>query len=779
MLSLQLLGGTSLSDSNRQIPPRATQRRRLAVLVVLAAARGRAVSRDKLIAMLWPEADAERARHLLADTTYVLRSSLGDDVIVGVADDLCLNLDRIQCDLVEFERALDARDLPRAVNCYAGPFLDGFHVAESSEFEHWSDTMRHQLAERYHAALETLATRAAKEGNHNESVTWWKRLAADDRFNARVALGLMAALASAGDTAGAIRFARVHEGIVRGELEDEADPSISAFAEQLRVAPPAVTIPVVGGETRSPGAEPLPHIADVPRDRPWWRRNGAVALAAVLLGAALVSMTLRGRSQRARPGAETTQQSTAAADSATPAIAVLPFRSGTDQRDLDLASGLTDEITYDLTRVRGLRVISGAAIREARLVATSRDVTQPRYLVEGAVRRQKDSVRITAHLTDAHDGTHRWSEEYAKAFRLDQIFAVEDSIALAVASAVRATLGLSQPAALPSRHVPTMDAYDLYRRGRYFWARRTLDDTRRSIEYFTRAIALDSAFATAWAGLADAYVVLGIGNVVDTLPNEPFGRARAAAITALRLDSAEADAHAALGYITLLHDLQWNEADRHFARALELGPSRPAVHLYRIVLYEWLGRFEDAEREARAAIALDYSLVGNIELGRALFFERRFDDAIARFRLALEQDSTSFRAHLHLGQVYEQQRRYDAAIRELTASRLLGPRSSRPIALLVHAMASSGDLQGARRVFAELRARAVRQYVPALDFAIAYAGLGDRDQTFAWLDSARADRSIRPYLRDPTFDSVRSDARYAALMHALDLTPAVSAAAPR
>ena len=316
-----------------------------------------------------------------------------------------------------------------------------------------------------------------------------------------------------------------------------------------------------------------------------------------------------------------------------------------------------------------------------------------------------------------------------------------------------------------------MEAYDLYRRGRYFWARRTLDDARRSIEYFTRAIALDSSFAPAWAGLADAYVVLGIGNVIDTLPNEPFGRARAAATTALRLDSAEADAHASLGYITLLYDLQWSEADRHFARALELGPSRPAVHLYRVVLYEWLGRFEDAEREARAAVALDYSLVGNIELGRTLFFERRFDEAIARFRLALEQDSMSFRAHLHLGQVYEQQRRYDLAIRELTASRVLGPRSSRPIALLVHAMASSGDMQGAGRIFAELRARAARQYVPALDFAIAYAGLGEKTQTFAWLDSARADRSIRPYLRDPTFDSIRLDPRYAALMRALALSP--------
>lgn len=779
MLSLQLFGGTSLSDSNRQIPPRATQRRRLAVLVVLAAAKGRAVSRDKLIAMLWPEADAERARHLLADTTYVLRSSLGDDLIVGVADDLSLNLERIECDLVEFERALDARDLARAVDCYKGPFLDGFHVAESSEFERWSETMRHQLAERYHAALETLATLASKSGNHNESVTWWKRLAADDRFNSRVALGLMAALACAGDTAGAIRFARVHEGIVRAELEDEPDPSISAFAEQLRAAPPAVTIPVVGGESPRVAVAPPASTSKVPRDRRRWRGRSAVALAALLLGAALVSMTLRGRSDRGRLATQATAPSVAAIDEAAPAIAVVPFRSGTDQRDLDLASGLTDEITYDLTRVRGLRVISGAAIRDASLAATSRDVVQPRYLVEGAVRRQKDSVRITAHLTDARDGTHRWSEEYAKAFRLDEIFAVEDSIALAVASAVRATLGLSQPAALPSRHVPTMEAYDLYRRGRYFWARRTLDDTRRSIEYFARAIALDSSFAPAWAGLADAYVVLGIGNVIDTMPTEPFGRARDAATTALRLDSAEADAHAALGYITLLYDLQWNEADRHFARALELGPSRPAVHLYRIVLYEWLGRFEYAEREARAALALDYSLVGNIELGRALFFERRFEDAIARLKLALEQDSTSFRAHLHLGQVYEQQRRYDEAIRELTASRRLGPRSSRPIALLVHAMASSGDVEGARRTFAELQARARRQYVPALDFAIAYAGLGDKDETFAWLDSARADRSIRPYLRDPTFDSVRSDARYAPLMHALNLSLTAPKAATR
>jgi len=150
------------------------------------------------------------------------------------------------------------------------------------------------------------------------------------------------------------------------------------------------------------------------------------------------------------------------------------------------------------------------------------------------------------------------------------------------------------------------------------------------------------------------------------------------------------------------------------------------------------------------------SLATNLELGRALFFARQYDSAEKQFRETLELDSTSLRAHMHLGQVLVAKHRFDDAIAELKQSCDLSRNSSRPLALLAHAYAMGGGRREAVRLLDTLRARARRAYVPAFDFAIVHAGLGSADSTGAWLSRAIDDHSIRPYLMDATFDTVRS-----------------------
>ena len=254
MLKLRVFGGLTLTSTAGPTPPRASQRRRLALLAVLAVAKGRPLSRDKLVALLWPEADTESARHLLADSIYVLRGALGADALITSGDDVSLNPECIESDVMEFGRALDEGDRARAATVYGegGVFLDGIHLNDAPEFERWIDSVRSQLGADYRRALEALANDASRLGNNGDAVAWWRRLAAEDRLSSRIALELMRALVAAGDVAGALEFARAHEKIVRVELDAAADPAVMAFADDLRLRGDAR----VTARSRAPTAAP-------------------------------------------------------------------------------------------------------------------------------------------------------------------------------------------------------------------------------------------------------------------------------------------------------------------------------------------------------------------------------------------------------------------------------------------------------------------------------------------------------------------------------------------
>ncbi|MFI5233319.1 MAG: BTAD domain-containing putative transcriptional regulator [Gemmatimonadales bacterium] len=298
-LTLRLFGGLSLADETGPVTGRAAQRRRLALLAILAAARGRPVSRDKLVAFLWPEASGDRARHLLADSLYVIRGELGDDVIRAAGSDLALDRSHISSDTMEFADALEAGDRGRAVAIYAngGPFLDGVFVTDSGEFDQWVDSTRSGLTEDYRRALRELANAATDSGDHAAAIDWWRRLAADDRLNSRVALGLMRALAAGGDRAGALDFARAHADVVRAELESAPDAAVVTFEVELRALQAEVQVP-------PPDVDSVRFIDSPPSSAPARKprsRRGFLA-AAVILTLAVVGYGLA-RPSGATPGA--------------------------------------------------------------------------------------------------------------------------------------------------------------------------------------------------------------------------------------------------------------------------------------------------------------------------------------------------------------------------------------------------------------------------------------------------------------------------------------------
>ena len=206
----------------------------MAILALLARAGERGVSRDKVLALLWPDADPERGSRTLAQALYALRKDLvADDAIVG-SKELRFDPALVTSDVSEFASAIARGDDARAAAAYVGPFLDGFHIAGADEFSRWVERERMVLAQEHARALESLARRALANGDAPASVDWWKRLAGLEPLDARVTVGLMEALAVSGDRAAAIRQARIYELLVEQELDLPPDREVRALADRLR-----------------------------------------------------------------------------------------------------------------------------------------------------------------------------------------------------------------------------------------------------------------------------------------------------------------------------------------------------------------------------------------------------------------------------------------------------------------------------------------------------------------------------------------------------------------
>ncbi len=234
MLRLNTFGGLVLQQDGQLHTGPASQRRRLALLAVVAAAGQRGASRDKLLALLWPDSDPEPARHSLYQAVHAIRRSGGNDEIFLGSTTLQLNTQLITSDVGEFEEAVESGAHEQAARLYRGPFLDGFRLENAKEYEEWQDSERVRHAREYAAALEALAAAAAARRDYPAAVRWWRRLAAAEPVSTSAAVGLIEALVAAGDRAGALQFAGVHSSLVRQHLEAEPDPEIEAWIGRLR-----------------------------------------------------------------------------------------------------------------------------------------------------------------------------------------------------------------------------------------------------------------------------------------------------------------------------------------------------------------------------------------------------------------------------------------------------------------------------------------------------------------------------------------------------------------
>jgi TolB-like protein/DNA-binding SARP family transcriptional activator len=439
---LALLGGAAISGPDGVgLTGRAAQRHRLALLALLALAPGRRVSREKAIAYLWPETGSESGRNLLNASVYVLRTVLGEDALLSIGDDLCLNATVIRADAAEFEVAVAQGDHQGAVALYAGPFLDGFFLDAAPEFDRWVEGQRERLRRGYGKAMEQLAERAGVSGDYTAAVEWWRRLAVEEPYNGRVALGLMRALAGAGDRAGAIRHAQVHAARLREEVGAGPDPDVTALAERLRTGTmrdrePVQPHPVDGRREPPVGSAPPPPPSSTLGSR---RRRRSAPVT--LVGAAALALA----AWAIRPWFAGTAESGAS-------VAVLPFVNlGGDESDDYFSDGMTEELIHALTSVEGLRVIARTSAFQfkdksidVREVGRRLGVTS---VLEGSVRRSGARLRITVQLVSTKQGTHLWSGAYDR--ELEDALAIQEEIARSVAGTLRPRL--RAPAAFVER----------------------------------------------------------------------------------------------------------------------------------------------------------------------------------------------------------------------------------------------------------------------------------------------------------------------------------------
>ena len=453
-------------------------------------------------------------------------------------------------------------------------------------------------------------------------------------------------------------------------------------------------------------------------------------------------------------------------------IAVLPFENlSSDPDNAYFTEGIQDEILARLAKIADLKVISRASTQ--RYKSSPDDLPQiakrlgVANILEGSVQKTADRVRVTVQLINAASDAHLWGETYDR--NLTDVFAAESDIARAIADTLRAKLTGSEQNALAARPTENPEAHQLYLRGRYFWNKRTGADFKKAIGYFNQAIEKDPNYALAYAGLADAYVLLSA--YAEASPKDSLPQAKAAAEKALELDSTLGEAHASLAQALLAYDLNFAEATREFRRAIELNPNyATAHHWYGESVLGPLGKFEEAIAEARRALELDpLSVIINADFGSALTNARRYDQAIEQLRKTVEMDPGFYYAHWTLGNALELKGFNEEAIAEYKKAIALND-DPIPRALLGHLYAKLGRKDEALAILKqlrELRESSKERYVSPYNLALIHIGLGQKNEAIQLLEETYEERdgyNIVFIKVEVLLDPLRGDPRFEALV---------------
>jgi tetratricopeptide (TPR) repeat protein len=391
-------------------------------------------------------------------------------------------------------------------------------------------------------------------------------------------------------------------------------------------------------------------------------------------------------------------------------------------------------------------------------------------VLDGKVQQVGERVRVTVQLLRVADGAPLWAEKFDAKFT--DIFAVQDSISDQAARSLTLQLTGKERESMRKHYTENAEAYQAYLQGRYFWNKRNAAGLKTAVEYFERAIKIDSNYALAYAGLADCYIRLNESGAPTAEESVPRGKA--AVLKALEIDDALAEAHATLAFIKFRHDWDWAGAEQEFRRSLELDANYSEAHQWYAFYLLAVGRRDEADGEMKRAQSLDpLSITFNSNLALYLFFTRQFDQSVQQCRKTLEMEPNSFLSRFALGLSYEQQGLNKEAVSEFQKALALSPDDAGTIVAIGHALVKEGGEKDARKLLRQLEDEAKKSYVPPYSIAVLHAGLGEKAQTLEWLERAFQDRSLRPvWLKsDPRLDFLRQDQELGELVRRVGLTP--------
>jgi TolB-like protein/Tfp pilus assembly protein PilF len=454
-------------------------------------------------------------------------------------------------------------------------------------------------------------------------------------------------------------------------------------------------------------------------------------------------------------------------------LAVLPLKnlSGDPAQDY-LADGMTEALIGRLADIRDLRVISRTSamhFKDTQLsVPEIAKTLHVDAIVEGSVIRDGSRIRIHAQLIRASTDEHFWSESYDRDLR--DVLDLQSDVAQAIARKVQVTVSGEERSRLTARRSVSPEAYESYLQGSFLLDRSIKKaDIQQGIDHFEDAIKKDPTFAPAYLGVALGYSELG-SNFIGDPPDAARQKAMSAVQKALELDPTLAGAHDVLADL-LQEQWKWAEAEAEYRRALELNPNDASAHEGLASWFLSMGRTEEALDWVRRARELDPFEVRGTDMAIILSEARHYDEAIRELRALLVAQPDDPEALWDLGIVLVENNQPKEAIPILEKAVALSDRSPGVIGVLINAYARAGRRSDALRLLAELNRRRRAGYVPAKAFVNAYLGLGEEDQTFAWLEQAYKERSnILQFLKvDPNLDPLRSDPRFADLLRRVGL----------
>jgi serine/threonine-protein kinase len=657
MFRLRMLGGFALDGPSGAAAPASLKRRAEAVLAVLAASGELGCSRERLLALLWPESDEAGARKGLRDALHAIRRALGAGALASGGRLLRLDPAVISSDVQSFTQALASDRSADAVRLYGGPLLDGFHVDQAVEFERWLDGERVRLAREYGELVKRLAVAAESAGAWDEAVGWWARAVEHDPVNSLLVLQQARVLATIGDRANAIKVVEGHARRLREEFDLEPDRETLATIERIRrgelplLQGGDVTLSAAKGTMAGNGplrfvqgdnvaaAPPGPSVTPVayavhrtPRWIPW-----AAAAAALVLGATF------GAARLLKPAAPE-------AGGPRTAVAVLPFRNlSADSSHAYFAGGLHDELLTQLAKVASLRVIGRTSVLGYE--ETSKPLHQIGQelavgsIVEASVQVVGNRLRVAVQLLDPVTQAELWAERYDRT--LDDAFVVQSDIARQIVAAVGATLTSTEAGAIEAVPTQNAEAYQFYLQGVEYDRRPGFlpENLLVAQQLYERALALDSSFALAHAAVSYVHAVMyKWGYDLSTTRLE---LAQREADEALRLAPGLPKAHLALGVLDharAIHHAQgmyhargtYRAALDQFSLALQRTPNDPDVWHWIGVVHRNLGNWDSAFAafdHARRLDPRDANLL--VSIGSTYDWLRRYREAIEANRQAL------------------------------------------------------------------------------------------------------------------------------------------------